>query len=372
MYRHRGVIAQIAKINWFFFIAVTLVCSIGFAVLYSAAEGNLEPWCLKQILRFVLLIPLTIMVALIDTRVWFKYSYFLYFAALILLIMIFLNIFAVTALGATRWVRLGPVNVQPADLMKVFLVFALARYFHQSSIVNVHRVVHLILPIIMIIFPALLIMKQPDLGTALILIMVGGAMFFAAGVKIWKFALVGVGAIAAMPVAWHFMHDYQKERVTTFLEPDKDPLGVGYHIMQSKIAIGSGGFFGKGFLHGTQSQLSFLPEKQTDFIFTMYSEEFGLIGALILLILYSVIIFYGILISVRCANHYGRMLAIGIISIFFFHIFINIAMVMGMLPAVGVPLPLLSYGGTIMTTMMISFGLLLGVDLHRDQEWGSE
>jgi rod shape determining protein RodA len=209
-------------------------------------------------------------------------------------------------------------------------------------------------------------MKQPDLGTAMILLMVGGAVFFAAGVKIWKFVVVGVLGIVTLPLAWSRMHDYQKNRVITFLDPESDPMGTGYNLIQSKIAIGSGGFMGKGFMKGTQSQLSFLPEKQTDFIFTMFTEEFGFIGGVTIIALYCILIGYGILIATNAKSTFARLMAIGVTSIMFFHVFINIAMVMGLIPIVGVPLPLLSSGGTIMMTVMIGFGLLLNSSLYGD------
>lgn len=363
----KGILPKILALNWILIGLMTLVLVIGFVILYSAAEGNLEPWALKQIIRFIVLFPLMILIALIDIRLWIRYAYVIYGIALILLVLIDLNVFSVTAMGATRWIRVGPLNIQPSEIIKISLVFALARYFHYTNMANVIRIVYLIVPLCIVIIPVGLVMKQPDLGTSIIILMVGGAMFFAAGVKLWKFLVVFIGGVAVMPFAWHFMHDYQKKRLTTFIDPERDPLGAGYNILQSKIAIGSGGFWGKGWLEGTQSQLSFLPEKQTDFIFTMFSEEFGFFGDMILIMLYATIITYGIIIAVRCSNHFGRMMAMGIISTFFFHVFVNIAMVIGLIPIVGVPLPLVSYGGTMLITMLISFGLLLNVDLHRDE-----
>jgi len=218
----------------------------------------------------------------------------------------------------------------------------------------------------LIAVPAALVLRQPDLGTALMLIIAGAVIFFAAGVRIWKFLIVGGCGIAAAPIAWQFLRDYQKQRVLTFLNPENDPLGSGYHIIQSKIAFGSGGIFGKGFLQGTQSHLNFLPEMQTDFIFTMLAEEFGLVGGLALLGLYMVILVYCLAISVRCRTQFGRLVGIGITATFFLYVFINMAMVMGLVPVVGVPLPLISYGGTAMLTLLFGFGLLMGVWIHRD------
>jgi rod shape determining protein RodA len=218
--------------------------------------------------------------------------------------------------------------------------------------------------------PVALILRQPDLGTALMLIMAGGIVFFAAGVRLWKFGVVIALGLAAIPIAWNFLHTYQKNRVLTFLDPERDPLGAGYHILQSKIALGSGGMFGRGFMQGTQSHLNFLPEKQTDFIFTMLAEEFGMIGGLGLIGMYTLIILFGIVIAMRCRHQFGRLLAMGLTANFFLYVFINIAMVMGLIPVVGVPLPLISYGGTVMMTLMCGFGVIQSVNVHRDVSLG--
>jgi rod shape determining protein RodA len=228
----------------------------------------------------------------------------------------------------------------------------------------------LLAPLFLILLPVCLVAVQPDLGTALKIIMVGGAMFFLAGVPIWMFAVTGAGAVAAVPVAWHFLHDYQKKRVLTFLDPDSDPLGAGYHITQSKIALGSGGVSGKGFLQGTQSHLNFLPEKQTDFIFTLFAEEWGLVGGVGLLCLFAAILFYGMMMSASSQSQFGRLLGMGLMVNFFLYIFINIGMVMGLLPVVGVPLPMISNGGTAMMAVMFGFGLVMSVYVHRDAKSG--
>jgi len=254
--------------------------------------------------------------------------------------------------------------------MKVALVLALARYFHSIGPDEIGRVTLLIPPLAMVVAPVLLVLKQPDLGTAVMLLGSGGVLFFLAGVRLWKFAVVLAGAIGAVPLGWHFLHGYQKERVLTFLDPERDPLGTGYHILQSKIALGSGGVLGKGFLEGTQSHLSFLPERQTDFIFTMLAEEFGIVGGLVLLALYTLLLAYGIAIALRSRSHFGRMLAMGITVTFFLYMFVNIAMVMGLIPVVGVPLPLISYGGTALLSILFGFGLVLSVYVHRDVRIG--
>lgn len=365
--RRNGILPKILSLNWSYIFLITLISSIGFAVLYSAAKGSFAPWASKQMLRFIVFFPIMILIAIIDIRVWLKYAYVIYGIVLLLLVLVHVDLFNVTAMGATRWVKIGPLTIQPSELMKISLVFALARYFHYTSITNIHRIVHLITPVGIIAIPLLLTLLQPDLGTALIMGMVGGIIFFIAGVRIWKFVVVGGAALASLPVLWHFMHDYQKKRVLTFLNPDSDPLGAGYNILQSKIAIGSGGFAGKGFLDGSQSQLSFLPEKQTDFIFTMLAEEFGFLGGISVILLFGIVITYGVLIAVQSTNHFGRLMALGMTSVLSLHVFVNIAMVMGMIPVVGAPLPFLSYGGTMLMTMMVACGLVLNAALYKDE-----
>jgi rod shape determining protein RodA len=250
--------------------------------------------------------------------------------------------------------------------MKIALVLALARYFHGTFLEEIGRPAAMLVPIALVVTPAALVLRQPDLGTALMLLAGGGAIFFVAGVRWWKFALVIGSVLAALPVLWHQLHNYQKQRVMTFLDPERDPLGAGYHIIQSKIALGSGGVWGKGFLKGTQSQLSFLPEKQTDFVFTMLAEETGLIGALLLLALCLVLTGYGFVIALRARSQFGRLLAVGVAVTYFLYVFINVAMVTGLIPVVGVPLPMISYGGTAMMTVLVGFGLMLGVEVHRE------
>jgi rod shape determining protein RodA len=338
---------------------------ISFAMLYSAAEGNFQPWAIKQILRFMMLFPLMILIAITDIRIWYHSAYIIFGLTIVGLVMT--EFFGVTAMGATRWIRMGPFNIQPSEIVKISLVLALARYFHRLNASNIGNLLYLLVPLMMIITPFFFVVRQPDLGTSLIILMIGGTILFVTGVRWWKFAIVGVGAIAAIPIIWQHLHDYQKARIFAFINPENDPLGNGYNILQSIIAVGSGGLMGKGFLHGTQSQLSFLPEKQTDFIFTMLAEEFGFVGGMGVIILYAIIIGYGFIIALSCRNHYSRLLAIGVTSMFFFHIFINIAMVMGLIPVVGAPLPLLSYGGTIMMTSLMGFGFLLNAHLYSNE-----
>ena len=249
---------------------------------------------------------------------------------------------------------------------KVALVLVLARYFHSVSAEDTGNLLLLIWPAVLLALPAVLVLAQPDLGTAMMLTLAAAAVMFLAGVRVWVFIAVAAAAGGVLPIAFEHLKEYQKKRITSFLNPESDPLGAGYHLLQSKIALGSGGLFGRGFLEGTQSHLNFLPEKQTDFIFTMLAEEWGLVGGLVLLSLYLVLIAYGYAIGLRSRSQFGRILALGLTTMFFLYVFINVAMVMGLVPVVGVPLPLISYGGTAMITILIAFGMVLGVYVHRD------
>jgi len=267
-------------------------------------------------------------------------------------------------MGAQRWIDLGFFQFQPTELMKLGLVLVLARHFHAMSQEQVRKPHRLAWPVLLGVVPALLVAKQPDLGSALLLLTLTGALLFLAGVRLWKFAAVValvLAALAALPLAWSRLRDYQKQRVLVFLDPEKDPLGSGYHIIQSKIALGSGGIWGKGFMQGTQSYLQFLPEKQTDFIFTMYAEEFGLAGGIVLLALYAAILVYGTMIALVARSQFGRLLASGIMVAFWVYAFINMAMVTGLIPVVGEPLPFVSYGGSALVSLLVSFGLVINV-----------
>ncbi len=362
------LLQKLWQIHWLFVLLLCLVAAFGITVLFSAGgeagKGGFDPWASRQAMRFVAGLVLMLMVAVIDIRIWLRYAYFFYLTGLGLLVAVELG--GLAGMGAQRWVDLGLVTIQPSELMKLAIVLALARYFHSGSVEDIRRPLFLVVPLFMVVVPSALVLRQPDLGTALMLTIGGAVIFFLAGVRLLQFGLVGLLGLVSAPVIWQFLHGYQKKRVLNFLNPESDPLGAGYHIIQSKIALGSGGIFGKGFLLGTQSHLNFLPEKQTDFIFTMLAEEFGLIGGLGLLGLYVLLLIYGFAISLRCRNQFGRLLGMGVTTIFFLYVFINIAMVMGLLPVVGVPLPLISYGGTAMVTLLFGFGLLMCVYIHRD------
>ncbi len=359
---------KLQNLSFSYIMFILLLASIGILMLYSAANGNWKPWALNQGLRFGLGFAVMIAFALTDIRIFMRYAYSFYFVALILLIVV--EVTGHIGMGAQRWINLGFMKLQPSELMKIALVLALARYFHSTPLQTIESIKGLIVPGMMVLFPAFLVMTQPDLGTALMLVFTAGAMFFVVGVQLWKFGVVILTAIICMPIAWHFLHDYQKNRVLTFLNPERDPLGAGYHIIQSKIALGSGGVFGKGFLNGTQSHLNFLPEKHTDFIFTMLSEEFGMIGGVLIILLNLVIIGYGYLFAFRTTCYFAKLVVIGLNTNYFLYVFINIAMVLGLLPVVGIPLPLISYGGTVMLSVMASFGIILCMDINRDVNLG--
>lgn len=355
---------KVLQINWGLVFVVCLLAAVGCAMLYSAANGSLEPWATRHAVRFGAGLVLMVTVAMIDIRFWFRWSWTIYLGALALLVGV--EVLGTIGMGARRWIDLGFMHLQPSEIMKVAMVLALARYFHGLTQDEVARPLRLVAPVLVIFAPIGLVLKQPDLGTAIMLIMVAGAILFAAGVRLWKFGVVIGACVAAVPIVWQFLHGYQQRRILTFFDPESDPLGSGYHILQSKIALGAGGTFGKGFLEGSQSHLNFLPEKQTDFIFTMLAEEFGMVGGLALLGLYTLVVIYGIAISLRARSHFGRLLALGLTANLFLYVFINIAMVMGLIPVVGVPLPLISYGGTAMLATLVALGLIMSVYVHRD------
>lgn len=364
-YRKDSLIVRLLKLDWHLILAIFLLFFAGIIMLYSAAGGNFKPWAYRQAVYFFMFLPIMFGIAVVDTDKWFRFSYLIYALALFLLIMVAVK--GYRSMGAVRWIRLGTINLQPSEIMKLCLVLALARYFENLDLDDIKKMKFIFVPIFLIFTPVILIIKQPDLGTAIIVLAIGISLLFLTGIQMWKFNFAGIAGLIGIPFVWKFiMHDYQKKRIMTFINPESDPLGSGYNIMQSKIAIGSGGFLGKGYLKGTQGQLDFLPEKQTDFIFTMLAEEFGFLGSATLIIICVYILYKGIKIGFNSKTHYGRMVVLGIMIMFFLHMFINMAMVMGLIPVVGAPLPFVSYGGTITATMLISFGFLLNVDLYKD------
>lgn len=357
-------------ISFSYVLMIFLLATIGIVMLYSAANGNWMPWAGPQLLRFGMGVAAMMFMAFLDVRVFLRYAYLFYFGVLGLLVIV--EIGGHVGMGAQRWINLGFMKLQPSELMKIALVLALARYFNSRTLQSIETIKGIIIPLLMVMVPVGLVLIQPDLGTALMLLFTAGAMFFVVGVQLWKFAFVVISGVVSLPIVWHFLHNYQKNRVLTFLDPERDPLGSGYHIIQSKIALGSGGIFGKGFLNGTQSHLNFLPEKHTDFIFTMLSEEFGMIGAIFVILLNFLIIAYSFVFALRSASYFGKLMAIGLTTSYFLYVIINIAMVLGLLPVVGVPLPLISYGGTVIISVMTGFGIILAVNTNRNINIGKD
>ena len=357
-------IQRIWQLNWGLMLLILVTAFVGLATLYSISGGSTETWVSRQLVRFGVGFFVMLVVALVNIRFWLRSAFLIYGVALVLLIAV--ELVGVVGMGAQRWVDLGPFQLQPSEVMKIALVLALARYFHGIAHEEVAQMRWLVVPSAMVIVPVALVLRQPDLGTAVLLLIGAVSLFFLAGVRLWIFGAGILAALATVPFAWHYLHEYQRERILTFLNPERDPLGAGYHILQSKIALGSGGMFGKGFQQGTQSHLNFLPEMQTDFIFTSLAEEFGLMGALGLLALYVCMLAYAVAIALRSRSQFGRLLGMGIAATFFVYFFINIAMVTGLVPVVGVPLPLVSYGGTAMVTILVGFGLVMSVYIHRD------
>lgn len=355
---------RLLRLNWLLVLLVCALGAVGIGMLISASGGDTEPWAARQIVWFGAGLLVMLTVALIDIGFWLRAAYTIYGLAFALLVGV--ELLGAAVMGAQRWIDIGVIQLQPSELMKIALVLALARYFHGIALESLGRIRTYIPPQLMILAPAAMILRQPDLGTALLVVLGGGIMLFLAGLKAWKIGVAVAIALGSGPVAWQFLHDYQRERILTFFNPEADPLGAGYHILQSKIALGSGGLLGKGYLQGTQSHLNFLPEKQTDFIFTMMAEELGFFGVTAVLLLYLAIATYGVVMSCRSSNHFGRLLGMGVTVTFFFHVFFNIAMVIGLIPIVGLPLPLISYGGSSMLSLMLGLGLLMCVHVNRD------
>lgn len=356
------IYAKLAKLNFLFLFITIILAIIGFFALYSAAGGNVDPWAKKHIIRFALSFIMLIILALIDIRILYKHSYIIFILFLFLLVSV--EVIGTFGLGAKRWIYIFGVSIQPSELVKVAIILALSKYYHDLRFERIGKIRNIFIPLFIIFIPSILILNQPDLGTSIMILLLGLAIMFLAGVKLWKFFLGLIITLIAMPVFWNNLKPYQHRRVLAFFNPESDPMGTGYHLIQSKIALGSGNITGKGFLYGTQSYLEFLPEKQTDFIFTLIGEEFGFIGVIFLLILFLLIIFISYYISYKSKHIFGKILSLGIAINIFLYVFSNTAMVTGLIPVVGVPLPLISYGGTSMISVMISFGLLMNVNVH--------
>ena len=360
---------KLAQIDWRFTALLCVIAGIGALMLYSVGKLSWEPWAAKHLIRFGVCIVLMLGLSLVSLKWWFRLSYPIYFLALLMLAMVEVPGLGYTAMGATRWLDVGVTRIQPSEIMKIGLVLGLARWYHSATAQEARFHWKLIVPAAMVGMPFILVAHQPDLGSAMLIGLTGAAIMFMAGLS-WKIiAAGGLAAVVTVPPYILFgMHEYQRHRILTFLNPEGDPSGSGYHIMQSKIALGSGGLLGKGYGLGSQSQLEFLPEKHTDFIFAAVSEEFGFVGSFTVIATYVAIILIALRIASLSHSHFGRLGAAGMTATFALYVLINGAMVMGLAPVVGVPMPLLSYGGTVMVTVMIGFGLVMSTRVHRYQE----
>jgi rod shape determining protein RodA len=361
---------KILYMNWPLVVLVTAVASVGFLMLYSIAGGNLDTWARPQMERFAVGMVLMFVVAMVPIWFWRNMAGVAYLVSFVLLLVV--EFFGDVGMGAQRWIDLGFIRLQPSEMMKFTLVMMLAAYYDWLDTKKISRPLYVLIPVLLTVAPTVLVLMQPNLGTSILLLLAGGTVMFVAGVSLWYFgaviavvvaAVVGVFTLRGTP--WQFLHDYQYRRIDTFLDPSADPLGAGYNIIQAQIALGSGGWSGKGFMQGTQSRLNFLPEKHTDFIFTTLAEEFGFIGAFSLLALYALIIGFCLVAAFQNRDRFSALLIVGVAANFFFYIAVNLSMVMGMAPVVGVPLPLLSYGGSAMLVLLVGFGLVQSAHVHR-------
>ena len=352
--------------DWTLMVLVLSICAIGILNIYSAgftASERQFPFYLKQIQWIALGLIIMMVIFFIDYRLIMKGAYVIYGISVALLALVY--IYGYTMHGSQRWLAFGGFVFQPSEVMKLTIIIALARYFDDHKSNEPYKLKELFVPFLIVIAPFLLILKQPDLGTALIIMIIFVSIIFFVGVN-WKSFLIALaGGLILIPIGWLFLKDYQKERLITFFNPENDPLGAGYHIIQSMIAVGSGGFFGKGFLNGSQTQLKFLPEQQTDFVFSVFAEEWGFIGGMVLIIMFISLILWGLKIALHARDLVGTIIAFGITALISWEIFINIGMVLGLLPVVGIPLPFLSYGGSAMVSLMAAMGLLMNINVRK-------
>ncbi|PIE16395.1 MAG: rod shape-determining protein RodA [Rhodobacterales bacterium] len=364
---------KILNLNWPIILLLTAISCIGFLMLYSVAEGSMQPWAAAQMKRFALGMGLLFFMAMVPIWFWRNMSVLAYALAVVLLLGV--EFYGTTQKGATRWIDLGFMKLQPSELAKIALIMVLAAYYDWLDIRKTSHPFWVLVPVLIILLPTALILHQPDLGTAILLVAGGGIIMFAAGVSWYYFAAVIAAAAATITAvfqlrgtAWQFLKDYQYRRIDTFLNPESDPLGDGYHITQSKIALGSGGWTGRGYMQGTQARLNFLPEKHTDFIFTTLAEEFGFLGAVSLLGLYALVLVFCVASAMKNPDRFAALITLGVGATLFLFFAVNMSMVMGLAPVVGVPLPLVSYGGSSMLVLLIAFGLMQSAHVHRPRK----
>jgi rod shape determining protein RodA len=359
-----GLRDKIFSIDYILVISILILGIISMFAMYSTDGGEFKYHTNSHILRFFVFFGLFFFISLVQVRFWYDQSYLIYIIFFLLLLGV--KYFGLTSSGSKRWLDLYIMNLQPSELMKVGLILFLAKYYHRVSIENMNRIKHLCIPIIALIAPLLLVATQPDLGTSILIAAGGLVVAWLAGVRIKFFVYSSVIFLALLPVVIAFLKPYQKSRILTFLNPERDPLGAGYQIIQSKIAIGSGGLFGKGFLNGSQSYLDYLPEKHTDFIFTLFSEEFGFFGSLFILLLYAVIVSRIIKIGNLTRSTFGKLYCYSFATAFFIYVVVNMMMVLGLLPIVGSPLPIMSYGGSSMMAIMFGLGIVMSCKIYKD------
>ena len=356
------IVQKLRRIHWPVLLTVCVLAVIGATSLYSVSGGSLEPWAGRHVLRFLVALTIVVAMALIPLEIWIKLAYPAYAVALIMLALV--PLIGVEALGAKRWIGTASISFQPSELMKFALVAALARYYLWLPADRIGEFRFVLVPSAMIAVPVLLTLMQPDLGSAMLFAALGLSLMFLAGVPLAYFAVAAVAALALLPAVWSNLHNYQRRRIEVFLNPGMDPYGAGYHITQSKIALGLGGVTGQGFMQGLQSPADFVPEKHTDFIASIIGKEWGFTGLLFLIAIYAILIMMMMVMSSRCQNRFARLAIAGSAMTFFVYVFINLAMVTGLVPVVGVPLPLISYGGTSMITLMVGLGLAMSGYVH--------
>jgi rod shape determining protein RodA len=332
-------------------------------MLYSIGAGSFYPWSIKQFFRLIIGLSTLCIAASTNIAFWKKHAYFCYFICVLMLVIV--AIIGKISMGAQRWLSLYFFNLQPSELMRIAMILALAKYFSRYSVHEIKRPTPLFCSFIFVVLPITLVLMQPDLGTAVLLFLTWLSILFVCNVQIWKFTAFFCAVVAMAPILWHTLHEYQQQRILMFFSPEMDPNGAGYHIIQSQIALGSGGFFGKGIMNGTQCQLNFLPEKQTDFVFAALGEELGFCGCVILIVLYALLLTYNFTVTMKSRNKFNQIVGFGINSMLFFYIFINVSMVCGLLPVVGIPLPFFSYGGSALTVLMFCQGLIFAIDAEQ-------
>tara|TARA_R110000782_G_scaffold78276_6_gene155284 strand:+ start:42596 stop:43702 length:1107 start_codon:yes stop_codon:yes gene_type:complete len=359
----------IARLPWRLMLLVAAIAAFGIVVLYSAASGSMTPWALNQLVRFVLFSGMALVLSRFPVSFFASYALPAYGVVLVSLILV--ELIGGIAGGSQRWINLGFMQLQPSEFMKPVIVLAVARFYARLPVGEIRRWTAIWPALLLIGFPWALVILQPDLGTATMIAAGGVIVMFLAGLPLRLFIGAGLAGAAIIPIAFSFLHEYQQKRVLIFLDPESDPLGAGYHISQSKIAIGSGGFFGKGFLNGTQSHLDYLPEGHTDFVFATMAEEWGMLGGVSLILAFLLLFRWGIRVSIRAQDRFSRLVAAGLTTTIFFYVAINLMMVMGLAPVVGIPLPFMSYGGSSMLTVMLCIGIILAIDRENKGRGGS-